>query len=272
MRERARRWRVPAIIAGAVTATVAIVACAAIVLVPRDADGPQPDADGVTRACATPQELAAVEATLDAPIELRREPSTADGVDVAFLGDSYTVGVGSSAPDRRWSTTVATRLGWNELNFGASGTGYAATYALPGASLSESYAARIAAIVAAQPDVVVVSGGRNDLRCDIDVIAAGAELVLTRLTTLLPDATIIVVDPWWGSTTPPEKLDEIGAAVDLAAIDAGVQVLDTQQPLADGDLMSSDGIHPDDAGHAAIAEAMLTLLEGVGDGQPGPLA
>src|SRR4051794_19196648 len=43
---------------------------------------------------------------------------------VAFLGDSYTVGAGASAPERRWATLVAAARGWHELNFGQNGTGY----------------------------------------------------------------------------------------------------------------------------------------------------
>jgi lysophospholipase L1-like esterase len=36
---------------------------------------------------------------------------------VALYGDSYTLGTGASAREKRWSTIICAERGWNEFNF-----------------------------------------------------------------------------------------------------------------------------------------------------------
>jgi hypothetical protein len=56
---------------------------------------------------------------------LYRAADNVDVMNVAFYGDSIVTGWrGISAPDRRWSSIVASELGWRELNFAMNGLGF----------------------------------------------------------------------------------------------------------------------------------------------------
>lgn len=104
---------------------------------------------------------------------------------VAFLGDDYTAGTRASAPTKRFSTLLCTALQLSERNFGVPHTGYADTRG------GGDYRSRVARVIAAKPDAVVVSGGRNDVIDDPDTLAANARELFTELRRRLPRAKII---------------------------------------------------------------------------------
>jgi lysophospholipase L1-like esterase len=194
-----------------------------------------------------------------------REPtkgSVGDSPLVAFLGDSYTVGVGAGLG---YVGPTAQAMGWTALNLGEGGTGYLNDGALTSADFGP-YRTRIAQVVAAHPDIVIVQGSPNDVQQPGDLEAAAAD-VFDRLVTALPDARILVV-----GTTDPPSMDQ-AAAMDLsrsvhrAATDVGVTFIDPIDlewlPRDDAELFVSDRLHPSAAGYEAYTAGLVAALREV---------
>jgi lysophospholipase L1-like esterase len=188
----------------------------------------------------------------------------ADGPTLAFLGDSLTVGVGAP-PERGYAWQTAERLGWPiALVEGVSGSGFLA----PG--LGDPMPDRVPAIVAAQPDVVVVAGGTNDVFWGFppaDVGRAATDL-LAELRAGLPDAAVVVLGPLPTSFDAVDAPDPTREAVRAAAEAAGVDYLDagalvraavTDAVQWDG-YISEDGLHPNELGYGVLADALAAEI------------
>jgi lysophospholipase L1-like esterase len=116
--------------------------------------------------------------------------------------------------------------------------------------------------VAAKPSTVVVTGGGNDTALPTDEVAQAVTSTLSALRKALPGARIYVVNPWWDLREVPDSLAPLTATVKEAASSAGVTFLDTKQPLVGRpNLMTEGGTNPNDAGHAALAKAVLAAIE-----------
>src|SRR5690606_38814642 len=103
------------------------------------------------------------------------------------------------------------------------------------------------------PDIVVISGGRSD-PSDLEAFRAGVEATLAGVRTIWPDAELVVTNPLWDDDpVPPSILDKHAILLEVAAAHDAL-VLDLGQPLQDRpDLVASDGVQPNDAGHRTIA-------------------
>jgi lysophospholipase L1-like esterase len=177
---------------------------------------------------------------------------------VAFLGDSYTAGSGASHHAHRWTSLLSAAEGWTEANFGQPGTGYTNN----GSQGESPYPARVAAVAAAHPSIVVVSGGQNDETTDPQTEAAAVTRTFTALRKALPKAQIIGVGP---SVPSPDQVP-LARPIDSAVRAAVGQVhgryvsLLSPDPLAGPGLLASDHEHPDDKGYAAIAAQVRRAL------------
>lgn len=190
------------------------------------------------------------------------------GATVAFVGDSYTAGAGAGAQDRGFVEQLAAAEDWDADNLGRGGTGYATSVSgttaqqACGAAFCPSYREVIGEVVQRNPQVIVVSGGRNDA-----VVTAGDEgdairSFFTDLHRRVPHATILAVSPLWDSSAPPPSLRAIATVVKSEVKAVHGRYLDIGQPLRDRPgLIADDHIHPNDAGHATIAIAIEKALE-----------
>lgn len=179
---------------------------------------------------------------------------------VAFYGDSYTLGTGASDPANRWSTIICADRGWTEFNPSVNGLGFVNNRRLA-ADLPSL-------IVEQQPDIVFVTMGLNDNFS----YASGAERIreaidddLDFLTTQLPDARFIVVEPFWYTDERPESVEIIIGWVRDAADRVGADWIPDASHWIEGhpEWMAADGLHPNDAGYAEMTRRMdaeLTLL------------
>ena len=174
---------------------------------------------------------------------------------VAFLGDDWTLGTGASAKSKRFTTIVSKQLGLVQRNFGDDGTGYAKSSGDAGA-----YSDRVTDVVAAKPDAVVVSGGRNDNSDSLSTVEAGVKSLFTKLHKKLPDATLIAIEPMWGDSDKPGELVDIGKAVKKDVMAVGGTYLPIADPIHNHSSYMSDDSDPDDDGYAAIAKAVETPL------------
>lgn len=183
---------------------------------------------------------------------------------VAFIGDSYTQGAGVDGEGTPWPGLLSSSQGWVERNLGRGGTGYLATNTVVGCGLEycPNYAEMIPEAVALNPSKVVVSGGRNDIEQDPAAVADAIDTFYAELRAQLPDAEVIAISPVWDATDAPEEIDQIREAVRAAAEANGAQYLDIGQPLAGKPgLLAADRVHPNNEGHAALADAVRIALD-----------
>ncbi len=172
-----------------------------------------------------------------------------------FLGDSYASGTGASRPSKRWVDLVSLDKGWVEKNLSQDSSSYSSEAG------GTSYRARMAAVAATGAQIVVVSGGRDDVNGDPAQLRADVRATFVGIQTALPKARIFVVSPTWGNDPAPQGLTNVISIVMAEAKRTGVTYLDIGQPMfGDSSMMAVDGWHPNDAGHAAIAKAVEKAL------------
>lgn len=178
---------------------------------------------------------------------------------VLFVGDSYTVGQGTTSPALRWSTRVSEQMGWQELNVAVGGTGF-----VKGNSKRDNYPTQLRSVPQGSVDIVVIAGGQNDfkaLRKDpgrvFDAVANTYALAVLRF----PDAEIVAVGP---STPRAIGLEAraLDSAVRAAAAAHGATYISLLDPnIVQGGLVHADGVHTTDMGNARIAERVLATLQ-----------
>lgn len=181
---------------------------------------------------------------------------------VAFYGDSYTAGTGASDPSLRWSTRIAAERGWREVNPSVNGLGFVTNRDAQRGDL-------VTQIIDVEPDVVIVTMGLNDV-FSFDAASAAIERQisrdLTRLREELPDARLVVVEPFWYTDERPASVDTIISWVRDAAEGVGADYIAGASHWIEGhpEWMALDGIHPNDEGYAAMAERMDEELAKLG--------
>jgi lysophospholipase L1-like esterase len=176
---------------------------------------------------------------------------------IAFIGDSWTEGIGATALEG-YAEVTADRLGWASEVLGVGGSGYVA----PGRG--STFEQRIDRAVAFDPDVVVVQGSINERATDLAVLAIAAGRTLAELRDKVDDdAQILVVG---ASYVPGEDVGvvaginrTIGAAaarVGLPFVNPAVEDWnDPQDPS-----IWADSRHPNDLGVAQVADHLVPLL------------
>lgn len=138
-----------------------------------------------------------------------REP-----VHVAFLGDSYTFGVGATEPTDGYAYLVAKAENWTAKVIGLPGSGYVRVAIRDDKNIS----AGLQSVIAADPQVVVVESGHNDAMPSVAYTQTEAAALrdLGQLRAALPEATIVVVGPIWLTGYPDKKVRYVRHAVHMA--------------------------------------------------------
>jgi hypothetical protein len=139
---------------------------------------------------------------------------TVTAVHTAFLGDSYTFGVGATEPTNGYAYLVSKAEGWNSRVVGLPGSGYVRVAIRD----NDNIAAGLPAVIAAQPQVVIVASGHNDAMPNVAYrqTEAAALRDLGQLRTALPNATIVVVGPIWLNGFPSKKALYVRNAIHMA--------------------------------------------------------
>ena len=190
-------------------------------------------------------------------------PSAGSGPLVAFYGDSYTLGTGSTDDERRWSTQICRDRGWREFNPSVNGLGFVNNRDRFGAGDLPDL------IITAQPDIVFVTMGLND-NFSYDVAAQDIKAQITddlsRLSAALPDARFIVVEPFWYTDERPRSVEVIISWVESAAAAIGAVYIAGSSRWIEGhpEWMAADGLHPNDDGYLEMARRMDLELEALG--------
>lgn len=188
---------------------------------------------------------------------------------VAFIGDSYTTGVGGTGGG--FVSLFSKSEPWQVENLGVGGTGYAASLgANPGSmnacgrEICLGYIDRIEEAVALDADVVVVSGGRNESKVPSAAQAVTVDKFYKKLRTELPDSKIVAFNPVWDSAKPPASVISMAGMVRSSVESVGGSFVDIGQPLQGRpDFVSKDGAHPNDKGYEALYYSMRDALRSI---------
>jgi lysophospholipase L1-like esterase len=186
-------------------------------------------------------------------------PREANAPVALFIGDSYTEGTGLTGEDlrARWTTVVSGQLGWKEVNAGCAGSGYVRR----GLLCNNTFAERIPTVAFTEPDIVVMTGGINDIGSTPAEGAAAAVATLEALVAAFPDAHVIVIGGIAYADSTPETVTAINQALSASAGELGVTYIDIGEPLLDDPtLLGIDGLHPTVDGHAEVARRVLEAL------------
>jgi lysophospholipase L1-like esterase len=183
---------------------------------------------------------------------------------VAVIGDSYTTGtdeggLGSNAwTARAWLALdrQGMHIAPDVASEGRAGYGARGDQG----SVFDDLTAR-----AVRPDdaLVVFFGSRNDQGVDPGLLAEMACQAFDLARRTAASARILVIGPPWPTADVPENVLQVRDVVSAAALAAGATFID---PIVDQwfvgrpDLIGADGVHPNDAGHAYIAEKIVPLI------------
>lgn len=195
-------------------------------------------------------------------------------VHVAFLGDSYTFGVGATQPTNGYAYLVAKAEHWTARVVGLPGSGYVRVAIRD----SKNIAAGLSAVIAAQPQVVVVECGHNDAMPNVAYTHTKAAAIkdLSALRAALPDATIVVVGPIWLNGFPDKKALYVRNAIHQAQRRIpGTLWIDpiaqhwftgswTKRSGDDATMINYAAGHPDDLGYEHIASLLESDLHALG--------
>jgi lysophospholipase L1-like esterase len=180
------------------------------------------------------------------------------------IGDSYTTGTDEGG----WGSNTWTNRTW--LTLARQGVQVAPEVASEGragyvvrgdhGSVFEDLTNR-----AVHPDdaLVVFFGSRNDHGVDPTQMAAMAHDTLDLARRIAPTAKLLVIGPPWTDSDPPIDVLYIRDILSGQANEAGATFID---PISEGwfvgrpDLIGPDGVHPNDAGHAYMAEKIAPLI------------
>lgn len=171
---------------------------------------------------------------------------TAEHTSVLFLGDSITEQGSWDAwlPDER------------TVNQGIGG------------DTTDGVLTRLDAVVAAQPEVIVLLIGTNDFgnhRASVEHVVRGVESILVTLRRELPGVRLLLVSILPRQAEYAAKIEEANRHLRQFVATCHAQYLDAWPALADGDHLderfTEDGLHLTEDGYRAYVAELLPALE-----------
>lgn len=180
---------------------------------------------------------------------------------IAVVGDSFTGGSGmDTGRAARWTVLVDDEFSISTYHEG--GTGYAAT--LETADGPSNFVTRVESMPSEGIDKLVFFGSINDGNEGYDATLSAATTALTEAKAKWPNADILVIGPASPRWPVPSDFE---AARDATRDAAAAASLDFVDPIdlgwfenTDG-LIGSDNTHPNDEGHAYLADQLRPVLE-----------
>lgn len=200
--------------------------------------------------------VAAEPASTNTPSE--DAPPEADPV-VSIIGDSYTEGSAMNTAGLAWPSLIAERTGWTVDVHAIGGSGYVATN--PDREPAGSTFVTRAGDVDPAASVVIFLGSRND--SSGNELSAATVGGINAAMQAAPNAAVVVVGPPWTDSEPSEEIlatrDTLRAAAEAAGA-AWVDPIDQGWFPTGSGLIGEDGVHPNDAGHARLADLIEPLI------------
>ena len=211
------------------------------------------------------------------------------GKKIAFLGDSITEGCGTSSLEHTFWNVLGQKTGAQVFGYGIGGTRIAPQRVPSDPRADQDFISRVDGMIP-DADVVVVFGGTNDFghgdapfgtRGDqtSETFCGALHVLFTKLYERYPAAQLVVMTPTHRLSETDSVMNEFGVrrsgnlrayvqAIRDAAEDFAVPVLDLFrvsgiQPSVPAlrEASMPDGLHPNDAGHAKIADKLIGFLQ-----------
>ncbi len=180
-----------------------------------------------------------------------------DGPLWVAMGDSMTLGIGASMPQRGWVGQLAARMpGWRVLNLGINGGRVL--------DVLERQLPMLESLDPA-PDLVTVLIGSNDMMNPR--LRRSLDADLPELLRRLPTRTVVGNQPG----THPAAL-RVNAIIDQAVADHRLVLAELRDPRTRSwrDKLAADRFHPNDRGYAGIAEVFGEAVDQVAAGGLSP--
>jgi|GEM_PF-6058502 len=196
-----------------------------------------------------------------------------------FYGDSITVGFAASSQGKRWTSVLSFLKGWSESNLGVDGE---TLEAIPGQPSGNDFFDQYKTIIPTKPTngkYIFISFGAND--CGINDAAYTPASFSTQLQTIITYANsigwanknIVVVCGYFltpasfsfwntngnAAATMTRYNSFILAAQTVSQNNPGVYFVNPFNSYGASGL-SADMVHPNDAGYAAIAGYVASLV------------
>ena len=211
------------------------------------------------------------------------------GKKIAFLGDSITEGCGTSSLEHTFWNVLGQKTGAQVFGYGIGGTRIAPQRVPSDPRADQDFISRVDGMIP-DADVVVVFSVTNDFghgdapfgtRGDqtSETFCGALHVLFTKLYERYPAAQLVVMTPTHRLSETDSVMNEFGVrrsgnlrayvqAIRDAAEDFAVPVLDLFrvsgiQPSVPAlrEAYMPDGLHPNDAGHAKIADKLIGFLQ-----------
>lgn len=185
-------------------------------------------------------------------------------VRLGIYGDSISTGWrGVSATSNRWTSIVCANFGLEEHNFAVDGLGFIRKRDTNAFSQHP-----LDMVVEADPHIALIALGANDFGSIPDAEQELREMMLYdmhRLRTGLPDAHVLVVEPYWPAKQEPARSSRVFDMHAECAAEVGLPLMKGQRgAFGEGYRQYLDPeegqLHPNDRGHARLAEVMTAAL------------
>lgn len=168
---------------------------------------------------------------------------------VVALGDSLTYGYGSS-PDNAYPAVLQTLTQWQVINAGVNG------------DTSAKVLARTDAIVAQNPDLVLLGVGGNDVLQRLQPAATSANISATIGKFKAADiAVVLIAEPHFSTSVLFGKASDNPIYQDIAKQEDVPLYADGWSTVLSDDSLKSDKIHANTAGYQHFAEALHIYLQ-----------
>lgn len=206
------------------------------------------------------------------------------GKKINFLGDSITEGAGASEKSKCYVSVLGQNTGAIVRNYGIGGTRIARRHIPHENPVYDQDFCLRGPQMDADADAIVVFGGTNDYSHGdapmgtfasrtSDTFYGALHTLFTSLITRYPDAKILVLTPLHrlNENTPAvnnlplkayvDVIREMAEAYSLPVLDLyAVSGMQPNIPIIQERFMP-DGLHPNDAGHARLADLIAKALE-----------
>ncbi len=178
---------------------------------------------------------------------------------LVVYGDGYAAGNGKGGQGPMgWPALVAERTGARLELHAASQAGYASR-----SPAGQNYADLVSGAPVADATVTLIFGSRNDADENLAAVQENVRLVISAAQEAAANDTLVVIGPVWSSADVPAGLLAVRDAMRDAADASGIRFVD---PLVENwfaeprGLISVDGVSPNDAGHARLADLVEPVV------------
>jgi acyl-CoA thioesterase-1 len=189
--------------------------------------------------------LAAAAAAAGAAAGCRGAPPNLDspGTAIVCLGDSITAGVGA-APGRGYPEVLAERLGQEVIDDGVPG------------DTAAGGLARLPQVLARDPWLVIVELGGNDIlrQVPIESTEEALDSILRQLLAARVLPVLVAVEGPFGGRHG-DMYRRLGKRHRVPVVD------DALRKILFDPRLKADEVHPNDLGHARLAEAVAAVVE-----------